>query len=188
MSLQFSYHFTRGDYVALSEALLKRSISRRLMRLALWLALMAGVLSISGWLGGMPLADIPTILSPKMAGGIMPNWFAGLMALLAITLVWPEWLIRLAAYFSYKRMAFADQDYLVELNDDGVHIRTDGASSQIDWARMLRVIETRKHVILAVGARQGACLPLRALPPGTDKAAVIAYVKTRAKPDLPHVT
>ncbi|WP_237152678.1 YcxB family protein [Oryzibacter oryziterrae] len=187
MSLQISYQFTRRDYVALSCALVKQPLAKRLKRLALWLIAVLCLLAAAGWFAGMPLTEHPEMLLPDALGGTMPMSFAALLVVIAIAMLWPEGPSAVMGFLAYRSVPFADQDYGIELDDGGINISTEGASSHIDWPRLQRLIEYRSTVVLAIGPRQGLGLPLRALPPGTDRAALIAYIKARTKPDLPHV-
>ncbi|WP_210258455.1 YcxB family protein [Rhizobium skierniewicense] len=124
----------------------------------------------------------------------MPTWFAEIYFR-----YWPFWflpllltvfsghLAGLMAATVFKTRAAANQEIVVTLSKDGVTARSADINSDISWGGIVKAIETKTHLFLALSKREALILPRRGFPSAGDYAEGLRRIGASLKPSAPFV-
>jgi len=171
MEQTIAYRFGADDYIALLRA--SRSIGR-FGRLGRWgRAALFGVL-----MGGLVI--VFSYDSLRAAPGLVLG--VGAVAFALMTPVAPvgEYLAeQLMARWLFPRYSFADKDVTLELGEQGIRSRVGGNEGRISWRSIIRVIETKDGLFLALSRAELLQVPRRALPSGAAFADLARQVRTK---------
>lgn len=184
MSETFRFRMARADWVALSSAVAFRPL---LFRLAVTVVLLSMVTIVMSMLQSTdPTAT--SMLDDAMRGG--SDWypFYGLIALVVAGTLFRHKLIAFNAAAGFRRMPLADKELAVEFGAEEVRVKeTEGGPFdwRFPWAAVSRVIETRTHLILATGGREGLPIPRAAFADAAAFAAVRETVAARVAEGTP---
>jgi hypothetical protein len=171
MEQTIAYRFGPNDYIALLRA--SRSIGP-LGRLGRWgRAAVFGVL-----IGGMVIVfSYDTLLA---APGLV--LVAATMVFALVTAVAPlgEYLAeRLMARWLFPRYSFANKELTLELGEQDIRSRMEGSEGRISWRSIIRVIETKDGLFLALSRAELIQLPRRALPSAAAFAELAGEVRSK---------
>jgi len=107
-------------------------------------------------------------------------FFFGTIAAAYAIYSWVLWL----AYFGYKDLPTKDKEQIILLDDTGIHIQSSGLASDIAWDAIVKVIESKNHILLAISKHQGALLALRDIN-AEYLDAMKTYIAAKIPAELP---
>jgi YcxB-like protein len=171
MEQTIAYRFGPDDYIAMLRA--SRSIGP-LGRFGRWgRAALFGVL-----IGGLVIVfSYDTLLAAP--GLVLPA--AAIVAAL-VTAVAPigEFLAeRLMARWLFPRYSVANKDVTLELGEQDIRSRSEGSEGRISWRSIIRVIETKDGLFLALSRAELIQVPRRALPSAAAFADLAGQVRAK---------
>ena len=169
------YTFDRGDYAALTKAMMQPAWRLRLKLFCIWLALVAGMLAVVGATGagfGRALQDLLTLHD-------VPWWiYAPLGAILALYMLIPQ-LRWWRAMRQYSWNAIADGTVSLEIGEGGVRISGPGRDSSLAWPLVRKLLVRDNHLFLAISRREAIVVPRRAFANDFEFAAVMALARRK---------
>ncbi len=169
MEQTIAYRFGPDDYIAMLRA--SRSIGP-LGRLGRWgRAALFGVL-----IGGMVIVfSYDTLLA---APGLVVAAATVVFALVTAVAPLGEFLAeRLMARWLFPRYSFANKDVTLELGEQDIRSKVGGNEGRISWRSILRVIETKDGLFLALSRAELIQVPRRALPSAAAFADLAGQVR-----------
>ena len=153
-----SYRMERGDHVAMTEALSRRSPLRVALECVLYLAALA-LLALA--IAGSPerwVATMAQAFSLPLAVVTVPLVLAG-----PVILARRAQIAGLVAAALYSRHAMADRDVTVHLTAEGIEGGATDPHSRFGWAAVTRLVETPRHLFIQVSRREALIVPRRAV-------------------------
>jgi hypothetical protein len=93
-----------------------------------------------------------------------PWEWIGLAILCMVYLLWYFALPALAAALSRWNNRAADEQCLLILREDGLHITSTGLNASIDWSNICKVYESQEFIFFYASAVQAIVLPKRVIP------------------------
>lgn len=170
MTETFSFRFQRADWVALSTAVARRPL---LFRLAVVVAMLSATVMVLAVVG----SSSPTggsLLDDALRGGSEWHPYFLFVGLVALGTVFRHKLVGFNAAMAFARMPLADKELAVELGEEEIRVAAEGFDWSFPWAAISRVVESKTHLVVATGGREGLPIPRAAFP---DEAA---YERVRA--------
>jgi hypothetical protein len=86
---------------------------------------------------------------------------------------------RLMARWLFPRYSFANKDVTLELGEQDIRSRIEGSEGRISWRSIIRVIETKDGLFLALSRAELIQLPRRALPSAAAFAELAGEVRSK---------
>ena len=166
-----TFRYARADFVALTLALSRPTWRNRLVSVAIFFALMLGVMAVTA--GSLEMFG--RLLSELVTGG-WPLWFYVIVVAGVPFLLFGYLLSIPIAMQVYPKNAVADQEITIALDGSGISSEAPGLAAQIGWAAVEKVIETKDHLFLAISRREAVALPRRAVDGDAAFDAIRAYV------------
>ncbi|NTF06831.1 YcxB family protein [Agrobacterium rubi] len=177
--LDIRYVCMRSDFIAVTRALIRRPFWRTALTVVLSL-IIAGHLFVMAWF--WPVKEgVPTWYA-ELHFRYWPIWFLPLLLT-----VFSGHLAGLMAAMVFKTRAAANQDIVVTLSRDGVRARSADINSDISWSGIVKAIQTRTHLFLALSKREALILPRRGFASDADYAEAVCLVRAHLKPSAPFV-
>jgi hypothetical protein len=171
-----TYRFGPADYIALIRA--SRS-SGPLGRLDRWGRAMLFGLLIVGLVIVFRHISAPDDSPP---GDAWPGLVVDALVFVVVTLVAPigEYLgERLMAVWLFPRYSVANKELTLALGDDGIRSKVGEIEGRISWRSIVRIIETKDYLFLAVSRAEMLVVPKRALPSAEAFADLARNVRTQ---------
>lgn len=170
--MQFSYRYTRSDFVHGCIALMRPPPGRRVLLQAGWVAL---ILALVHWAD--PGEPRGTALRLLLSGELSWTFYA--FFLVCAVAFWFSadlfgWLV-CAPIFS--RNALAHKDVRLILNQEGLLGGTEDVNVKVSWAAVQRIVETRDMIVFGLSGREGVMLPKRAVPGHVTEAELWAEIE-----------
>jgi len=85
----------------------------------------------------------------------------------------------LTAALIYRRNAIAEREVTLEFDGAGVQGGTAGLFSRIGWSAVRRVIETPRHLFIAISRREALIVPRRAFRHDDEYRTLAGFVRAR---------
>lgn len=179
-ALQLSYRMGRDDFVALTQALTRRSIWRPILLVIVWyVALGCLVMAAIGDAGSFQ--DVVMLI----AQGKAPWWiYAMLLIGPALALLRPYFL-GLVARRVYPRNALADKDLRFSFNSDAIEGGVPEIQTRFLWSAIKAIVETPAHGFLLISRREALIVPRRAFATAEDYEALISFSRARMVANRP---
>jgi hypothetical protein len=86
---------------------------------------------------------------------------------------------RLMAYWLFPRSSVANKDVTLEFGDHDVRSRVGGNEGRVSWRSIVRVIETKDGLFLALSRAELIAVPKRALPSADAFAGLARQVRAK---------
>jgi hypothetical protein len=173
---EVTFKMRRADHVALCFAMRRRSASRILKHLVLYLLVLTGValVATAGDVGALRavVGEVIALRAPWWFYPVIPAGF--LLAALLQPLV-----LGFKAGCSYQRYAIADQEVRLSFEADGLETLLTNFESWVSWHAIEKVIETPDHAFLAISRREALILPRRAFTSEADYRRWLGFVRDR---------
>jgi len=152
------YRFSLADYLALTDAMYRRSWRRGTLIVLLWLVIVVTIMGLisDSW------AQFWQALSDLVHLNGAPLYFYALVAVIPAVVVFMPQLRRLQARRIYSWNAIADLEIGLQINAIGVHTTMPGRSSQTQWSAVRGMKLTATHMFLTVSRREAIVVPRRA--------------------------
>jgi hypothetical protein len=177
--LEIRYICTRSDFIAVTRALIRRPFWQTALKLAL-LVIIAGNLFVMAWL--WPGKEGVPPWYAEIYFRYWPFWFLPLLLT-----VFSSHLAALMAAMVFKTRAAANQEIVVTLSQDGVTARSADINSAISWGGIVKAIETKTHLFLALSKREALILPRRGFASAADYVEGFRLIGASLKPFAPFV-
>jgi hypothetical protein len=179
-ALQLSYRMERHDFVALTNALTRRSIWRPILIIVVWyLAIGCFMLAAIGDSGS--LQDLLMVI----ATGQAPWWFYPVLLIgPALALLRPYFLTLVAARV-YPRNALADKTLRFTFNSDAIEGGMPEIQSRFLWSAIKSIVETPAYAFLLISRREALIVPRRAFATPDDYDALISFARARMVANRP---
>jgi hypothetical protein len=165
------YRFGPADYIALIRA--SRSTGP-LGRLGRWGRAM---------LFGLLIVALVIIFSyDSLSAGFWPGLMVYALVLVVVTLVAPfgEYLgERLMAAWLFPRYSVANKELTLTLDDDGIRSKLGEIEGRVSWRSIVRIIETKDYLFLAVSRAEMLVVPKRALASAEAFAGLARYARMK---------
>ena len=168
------YKMQRGDYVALTRTMGRKSPRRTALEIAAYvlavilaIGLAAGTLEAAGPVLGM-------IASLRAPWWLYPLLVAGPL----LTLLHPHYLGLIAAIV-YRRNAIADRDVVLEFSGAAIEGGMTGISSRVGWTAVQSLIETPTHLFITVSRREALIVPRRAFGHDEEFRTLLGFIRAR---------
>ena len=175
---ELSYTMERGDFVALTQAMMRPTLRAAILRALLIIAGAAvGFVIGTGFHPAGAIEELVTLKAPLEGYVIMS--VVGLVIVFLIAIARPLYL-RSAAIAAYKRSAAAGQVVTLRLDNDRVFARQPGVTTTIDWSAVTCLIETPAYLFIAISRREALIVPRRAFAGDADFAGFIAWARGKA--------
>lgn len=175
---EIRYVFEKPDFVALTRALVRPSLLTTVFRLFFAVIIAANPLIVMVLRGAENVS--PEYL--EIYARYLPLWFLPLFFALFGTQV-----AGLAAAYVFKRNASANKEIVVELQENFILARSEDIRSEVSWKSVVKVIETDRHLLLALSKREALTLPKRAVASEDEIADVMHFVSSHVSPQTPIV-
>jgi hypothetical protein len=165
MDHTISYRYGRNDYIAMLRA--SRSIGP-LGRLGRWgRAMLLGLLVVA-------LVIVYSYDAVRSVPWLVLGVCAIVFVMAFLVAPFGEYLGELVlARWMFPRYSIADKDVTLELGDHDIRSKAGGNEGRVSWRSIVRVIETRDGLYLALSRAELIAIPRRAVP-STDAFADLA--------------
>ena len=175
MTPQATYTLTPGDYAAMTVALTRRSWTRRILTLAVWVVIF--------WFALACLTSLwnPALLARVLVASGGATWVGGALLFASLLMLFGHWLSWGISFLYYRQLASAGATITIVLTDDGVDATSNVADTRLPWASVKRVIGNARHTFLAISKREALILPRRAFASDADFDAARRYAEARRK-------
>ena len=175
MTPQATYTLTPGDYAAMTVALTRRSWTRRLLTLAIWVAIF--------WFA---LACLTALWNPALLARVLlasggMYWIGGALLFAALLILFGHWIAWGISFLYYRQLSSAGATITIALTDEAVEATSNVADTRLPWTTVKRVIGDARHTFLAISKREALILPRRAFASDADFAAARQYAEARQK-------
>lgn len=168
------YRMQRGDYVAMTVALIRPAPARLAYEIAGYLLLVAIVaLGLAGSFDAW-FATLANAFSLPLAIVTVPLLLAG-----PVILALRPQIAGFAAALIYRGHAMADRDIALDLTSEGIEGGATDLYSAIGWAAVTRLIETPTHLFVQIAPREALIVPRRAVPNEDEYRNLRGFIRAR---------
>lgn len=174
--MTLSYRYLRSDFVAMSLALSRPSLAKRLLVVGGYYAFLVAIAYALIWWHG-PKGLTPLNLVPEL-----PLWAWIFVIVASALLLAPHWLLTSPmAAMIFSSNAVANQQLEFTLNERGISTRVIDLeiTSQIGWAAVQRLIETRHGLFLTISRREALVLPRRSFDGTGNYDAIKGFIASQ---------
>lgn len=175
---KFSYVFERRDFVALTKAMVRRSVLATVLTLFFAIIIATHIFIFMALKGA---ESVPPDYV-KLYVNLLPLWFLPL-----IFTLFGRQLAGLLAAYVFKKNASANKEIVMELQESSILARSEGIRSEVSWTSIVRIIETDRHLFFALSKREALTLPKRAFASEAEFAEALRFVSSHVSPQTPIV-
>lgn len=174
-SFHFSFTVRRSDFMATIALLAHRPVGYRLVLMMLWLLVVFTILLVMSG-----TERIGTIMLFVLQGRLPWPIYAAQAAVLAAIWFRGE-LVGAASGLVFRNYANAGREVFVTIDEIGIKGGSSDTRFCVTWDGIRRVIESPRHIVLAIAPSQGIVLPRRAVASAEDYAAVRDLIARRVR-------
>lgn len=174
--MRISYRYSRSDYIQASLLMAGRPLTRRLLDVGVYFAMMLAAAIAVIVYRGAELALLADVIE------VIPWWAWILILVGAAFLFVPEYFITLPiAAATFASLSVAGAMIHVSLEDDAIATRTEDPDthSTISWSAVKAVKENHHGLFVALGKREALLMPRRAFASEADFQATAAFARGR---------